>query len=340
MQVNPFTSFCLYVAARVFVQYLKSRPHDEQVKASLHFLLSAMHAVKKKNPLAESFLVQLDVDLEIAGMDELRSIHSRKVRARAANQDIQTDCAVELFTRAEGNPVRAQTEAYKDKVRAGRMPTFGNNGLAAHTAPEPVHKLTHLDFVEMNAPAREFRDRPNRESRGILGYQGVSMAMPSRQKTPSSSLDPSPQTTTEEMDFSSSNTNEQSTPSSMQNSSGRASISAYTPPTLQQEDSASMQFVAYDPSKTSNVTVAEMYGKDGTAEWPKDIFMEAPSDTVNLDYSQFIQRPSQTNLETLQKTGFTPGASGNELFDLSEAEWTQVLEGMSGWEHPSPRHPA
>ncbi|KAF5018592.1 hypothetical protein F66182_9421 [Fusarium sp. NRRL 66182] len=62
--VNPFISFCLYVSARVFVQYLKSRPEDSQTADSLRFLLSAMNALKRRNPLTESFLVQLDVDLE------------------------------------------------------------------------------------------------------------------------------------------------------------------------------------------------------------------------------------------------------------------------------------
>ena len=66
-QMNPFLSFCLYVAARVFVQYLKSRPEDSQVADSLRFLLAAMNALKRKNPLTESFLVQLDVDLEALG---------------------------------------------------------------------------------------------------------------------------------------------------------------------------------------------------------------------------------------------------------------------------------
>jgi len=66
--MNPFICFCLYVAARVFVQYLKSRPDDSQTADSLRFLLSAMNALKKKNPLTESFLVQLDVDLEGLGM--------------------------------------------------------------------------------------------------------------------------------------------------------------------------------------------------------------------------------------------------------------------------------
>ena len=66
--MNPFIAFCLYVAARVFVQYLKSRKEDATVKSSLHFLLSAMQALQSKNPLTESFLVQLDVDLEGSGL--------------------------------------------------------------------------------------------------------------------------------------------------------------------------------------------------------------------------------------------------------------------------------
>ncbi|KAI1616203.1 fungal-specific transcription factor domain-containing protein [Exophiala viscosa] len=67
--MNPFIAFCLYVAARVFVQYLKARREDTAVKSSLHFLLAAMQVLKTKNPLTESFLVQLDVDLEGSGLD-------------------------------------------------------------------------------------------------------------------------------------------------------------------------------------------------------------------------------------------------------------------------------
>ncbi|KAI6713424.1 fungal specific transcription factor domain-containing protein [Diplocarpon mali] len=66
--MNPFICFCLYVAARVFVQCLKSRPDDSPTGDSLRFLLSAMNALKNENPLTESFLVQLDVDLESLGM--------------------------------------------------------------------------------------------------------------------------------------------------------------------------------------------------------------------------------------------------------------------------------
>lgn len=66
--MNPFMSFCVYVAARVFVQYLKTRPNDQQMNASLQFLLQAMQALRRKNPLTASFLIQLDLDLEGAGI--------------------------------------------------------------------------------------------------------------------------------------------------------------------------------------------------------------------------------------------------------------------------------
>jgi cell division protein FtsX len=69
--MNPFISFCVYVAARVFVQYLKTRPKDQQMNSSLQFLLQAMQALRRKNPLTESFLVQLDLDLEAAGVQGL-----------------------------------------------------------------------------------------------------------------------------------------------------------------------------------------------------------------------------------------------------------------------------
>jgi hypothetical protein len=80
-------SFCLYVAARVFVQYLKSRPDDNSTGDSLRFLLSAMNALKSKNPLTESFLVQLDVDLESLGMrnSKYKSLSQGLLSTRSAN---------------------------------------------------------------------------------------------------------------------------------------------------------------------------------------------------------------------------------------------------------------
>ena len=69
--MNPFMAFSLYVAARVFVQYLKNTPSDTEVKSSLEFLLTAMSALRKKNPLSESFMIQLNLDIEGCGLDIL-----------------------------------------------------------------------------------------------------------------------------------------------------------------------------------------------------------------------------------------------------------------------------
>jgi len=69
-------SFCLYIAARVFVQYLKSRPDDSTVYSSLQFVISALDAMKTKTPLTESFLVQLDIDLEGTGIRAIDNLKS------------------------------------------------------------------------------------------------------------------------------------------------------------------------------------------------------------------------------------------------------------------------
>jgi hypothetical protein len=42
------------------------------MNSSLQFLLQAMQALRRKNPLTESFLVQLDLDLESAGIPGLQ----------------------------------------------------------------------------------------------------------------------------------------------------------------------------------------------------------------------------------------------------------------------------
>lgn len=46
------------------MQYLRADADNEAVCDSLQFILSAMSAMKQKNPLTESFLVQLDIDIE------------------------------------------------------------------------------------------------------------------------------------------------------------------------------------------------------------------------------------------------------------------------------------
>ncbi|KAA6406978.1 MAG: Fungal specific transcription factor [Lasallia pustulata] len=61
---HPFMVYCVYVAARVLVQHQRTRPDDQASQSSLQFLVSVMRALKRKHPLAQSFLAQLDCDIQ------------------------------------------------------------------------------------------------------------------------------------------------------------------------------------------------------------------------------------------------------------------------------------
>jgi hypothetical protein len=57
-----YTSFIIYLAARIFSGVVKSDPSDDSAKSSMVFLLSALAAMKEAIPLAEIYLVQLDLE--------------------------------------------------------------------------------------------------------------------------------------------------------------------------------------------------------------------------------------------------------------------------------------
>ncbi|KAK9320415.1 fungal-specific transcription factor domain-containing protein [Lipomyces orientalis] len=62
---NAFMSFCVYIAARCFVQALRTSPDglDPATRARLDFLLTALDNMKEDVPIAQSFLLQLEVDM-------------------------------------------------------------------------------------------------------------------------------------------------------------------------------------------------------------------------------------------------------------------------------------
>lgn len=57
-----YTPFSLYVSARIFAQISKANPEDDDARSSVRFLLAALVAIKDSNPLAESYLLQLDLE--------------------------------------------------------------------------------------------------------------------------------------------------------------------------------------------------------------------------------------------------------------------------------------
>ncbi|CAI7665399.1 unnamed protein product [Penicillium pancosmium] len=70
---NQISSIMKMVSHVDLTIYLKSRPDDSTVYSSLQFVISALNAMKNKNPLTESFLVQLDVDLEGTGIKAMEN---------------------------------------------------------------------------------------------------------------------------------------------------------------------------------------------------------------------------------------------------------------------------
>ena len=82
--MNPYLPFCLFLAARVFVQLLKKVSEDSEVRSSLEFLLTAMDWLKRHNPLSESFLVQLTLDMSGNGLGNLMETPDWKPSALAS----------------------------------------------------------------------------------------------------------------------------------------------------------------------------------------------------------------------------------------------------------------
>ncbi|KAI1776692.1 hypothetical protein F4818DRAFT_440092 [Hypoxylon cercidicola] len=230
--MNPFISFCLYVAARVFVQYLKSRPDDSQAADSLRFLLAAMNALKRKNPLTESFLVQLDVDLEALGtrIPKLKSAFPRNtdtpgsgVRVPKGHQkDRNLECSQE---EGGGGGILAYGHANVGNDNPSNIPNA--------TQPESHNPLSGLQRADdfggqgwQQLPTRERSSGPEACSQGMIpsmlysGYvEGQETDMSGTSNTDGPSNRPTPNS-------SSGSDNRQNTSGTGQvaNSSGRASF--------------------------------------------------------------------------------------------------------------------
>lgn len=153
--MNPFISFCVYVAARVFVQYLKTRPKDQQMNSSLQFLLQAMQALRRKNPLTESFLVQLDLDLESAGIQGLQKPYlppTTQPSVYPVNSDA-VGCSPIFEIRETQNPT-----ASINTFGNGNMTTAPQNSTPqfSNATPGPPFHMSNVNNVDMNAQSTGF----------------------------------------------------------------------------------------------------------------------------------------------------------------------------------------
>ncbi|KIW06955.1 hypothetical protein, variant 1 [Verruconis gallopava] len=188
--MNPFLAFCLYVAARVFIQYLKFRPKDEQMTSSLQFLLAAMHALKRKNPLTESFLVQLDVDLEgmniDVGMRVDQAAKDRLVRLEEKRNIITLSisfliltcdkCEVAINDNLDCTPLlqirdsQAQNSTLNQNFRQQSRPNAYSTSLPIDSN---ATNTINVDFNMMNNADSPSYSLPNRQRGGFSGPASV-----------------------------------------------------------------------------------------------------------------------------------------------------------------------
>ncbi|KAF1840851.1 binuclear zinc transcription factor [Cucurbitaria berberidis CBS 394.84] len=180
--MNPFISFCVYVAARVFVQYLKTRPNDQQMNSSLQFLLQAMQALRRKNPLTESFLVQLDLDLESAGILNMQqkpylplstgvSQPTQPMQGLSDSVGNHFQHAVDTSTDVRCSPLVVIRESQNPSAAIN---TFGNSNGAAGAAtaahqftnntPGPPFHVSNVNNVDMNAQTPGFLQSQSRST--------------------------------------------------------------------------------------------------------------------------------------------------------------------------------
>lgn len=320
--MNPFISFCLYVAARVFVQYLKSRPKDNQVRMSLHFLLTAMHALKRKNPLTGSFLVQLDVDLEAAGLED-----SRALRQQMTNPSQYVD-------RMPG-PVQCNLAVGQDGELGG-PPAYGDQGLAVYNQPDARNVFDIPILSTGSCPYTH--ETPDPSFSSFVFNDSNQFEVTSReQRTPGSmhtlndtTQNRSPTNLYRDMDTSpdeSGGSGEQHTPNSLQNNSSHTSNTAYSPPNAQDQQH-------YQTARAQHPSQSTTYDNNLNFFDPND-----PSFTTNFETSSFpatafdhqqhgFPHPSDWSSG---KTGLTPGAPGVDMMNVSDFDWNQMMEGMGDW---------
>ncbi|KAF2151970.1 hypothetical protein K461DRAFT_279495 [Myriangium duriaei CBS 260.36] len=331
---NPFSSFCLYVAARVFVQYLKSRPNDNNVKASLHFLLTAMQAMRRKNLLTESLLVQLDIDLQGAGLEESRSLRNRlsKMAGGAPYKGPQGGCPMPMMP--------PDDQAPKNQPPRHQHHTFGDNGISGLTDPN-ARQNQGSRFQSYSDSGRS----PGATTDSSDGRRFA--AMPTRTKTPSTR--PSPATVSDEaMDFTIDGTDAFS-PGSFAAQSSHTSNVSRTPPLFHTDSQGD-----FDATKAMNLDVTSMSNEEfqaimnglatetmytpGSSNDPMSILLGSGPEDSNFTMPNFSFSPGPTDNDQDLHTGFTPLPSG-DMAAMSTDELMQFLDPNAvemGWERGFP----
>lgn len=148
-QQCPYTAFCIYVGARVFVEMLRqpaptttpaSGPTKEDLEGDLNMMLAALQTFTEHVPLAGHFLMQLEADLN--GLEKVVSVRPYDVTLG------YSECSV--FS-GIGKEIQAQQET-SDK--SGGMWTKPSNPQVPSTSPtnNPYPRPKRHTSFDMRAP--------------------------------------------------------------------------------------------------------------------------------------------------------------------------------------------
>lgn len=281
-----------------------------------------MQAIKRRNPLTESFLVQLDVDLEGAGIEDTNAL-----RVQLANKS-PTEAS-----RSEGCPMQ--------QLHLDHAPVYGDNGIAAYNEPSGNPNLSST-VQQQQQPAFNFTETTEMtdESIAFMSMGGNTFDLPNRPagqtpgSNPSSGMHQSPQSfNNPEMEITpDTSAGERLTPGSQYNSSGHASNKSYSPSNLWQSDNGStnnnnnninsttnafadFDMHNYQPSNDNQGFVLPSgWGSSGTGMTPGGGTGMTPSGGTGF---------------TPGPTGYTPNVSGmGDMLNMSDAEWNQMMDNM------------
>ena len=288
-QLNPFIVFCLYVAARVFVQYLKSKKEDSTVRASLTFLLSAMIALRSKNPLTESFLVQLDVDLEGSGLNIPSPLGPNKYANRPAGECPANTDSVHCSplydireSQSTGQPVREIN---------------GNISKSFDTSQVDFSEMGHKFMSHHKMPLNQLNSQTRPPAARV---QSVSSSESPAQQT-WDTFGGNMQRSPGDGNSSGSHSNQPTPASSNQHSGSSHTSSSFNPP--QEDDIDNMQafFASQKPEHagmSGPFAPGLMYSEQQMQTGAPQAFAQRSSTNQNGYVNMF------------NGTGFTPGASG------------------------------
>jgi len=140
------------------------------MKSSLQFLLQAMQALRRKNPLTESFLVQLDLDLEGAGIEKPYMPVEKKNAVIPVNTDtVGCSSIYEIReTQSQSAPINqfANSRAGSSNTvpqfsnSNGQPPAFGTSNVGIEISPQPAPFVPLRNSTDINQEFSPHRGAP------------------------------------------------------------------------------------------------------------------------------------------------------------------------------------